>query len=244
MKRLTSILLALLMLVGMALAEETPDPAVGDWYGLFSDIDEVKMTMCADGTFLYGDMDGWWWKTDDGAYQLTYRELFDPTCPLENRPKELTQNMTMTLTDYGAELSEEGLYWVFMLTRDVEDLRRIPAARQDTPLEALQGTWTLERVTGASMLRMYQPELGERVPYCTIDGTTFQPGLGSYFATDESFELTFENGVLSGNIMVGGADLPLAVSFFRAEDGSMYATVRNTEVIGASTNVILLIPMD
>ena len=35
MKRLTSILLALLMLVGMALAEETPDDAVlGNWYGL------------------------------------------------------------------------------------------------------------------------------------------------------------------------------------------------------------------
>ena len=30
MKRLTSILLALLMLVGMALAEETPDAALGD----------------------------------------------------------------------------------------------------------------------------------------------------------------------------------------------------------------------
>ena len=35
MKRLTSILLALLMLVGMALAEETPDDTLmGNWYGL------------------------------------------------------------------------------------------------------------------------------------------------------------------------------------------------------------------
>lgn len=35
MKRLTSILLALLMLVGMALAEETPeDTLLGNWYGL------------------------------------------------------------------------------------------------------------------------------------------------------------------------------------------------------------------
>ena len=34
MKRLTSILLALLMLVGMALAEEKSDAALGDWYAL------------------------------------------------------------------------------------------------------------------------------------------------------------------------------------------------------------------
>lgn len=34
MKRLMSMMLALLMLVGMALAEETPDAALGDWYAL------------------------------------------------------------------------------------------------------------------------------------------------------------------------------------------------------------------
>ena len=37
MKRLTSILLALLMLVGMALAETSDDTLLGDWYGLWAD---------------------------------------------------------------------------------------------------------------------------------------------------------------------------------------------------------------
>lgn len=42
MKRLTSILLALLMLVGMALAEETPDAALGDWYALNTENEAIS----------------------------------------------------------------------------------------------------------------------------------------------------------------------------------------------------------
>ena len=51
MKRLTSILLALLMLVGMALAEETPDDAVlGNWYGLNAQT-IIRLTLKEDGEF-------------------------------------------------------------------------------------------------------------------------------------------------------------------------------------------------
>ena len=51
MKRLTSILLALLMLVGMALAEETPDdPLMGNWDGLNAQT-IIRLTMKEDGEF-------------------------------------------------------------------------------------------------------------------------------------------------------------------------------------------------
>ena len=46
MKRLTSILLALLMLVGMALAEEKSDAALGDWYALNTE-NEARSAMTA-----------------------------------------------------------------------------------------------------------------------------------------------------------------------------------------------------
>ena len=77
MKRLTSILLALLMLVGMALAEETPDAALGDWYALPSDETVLRLTLREDGTFFFGTegisgIEGKWRKTTDGEYNLAY----------------------------------------------------------------------------------------------------------------------------------------------------------------------------
>ena len=72
MKRLTSILLALLMLVGMALAEETPDAALGDWYALNVDGTTECLTLREDGTFCYDSREGTWRKTTDGEYWLTY----------------------------------------------------------------------------------------------------------------------------------------------------------------------------
>ena len=72
MKRLTSILLALLMLVGMALAEETPDAALGDWYALNTENEAICLTLREDGTFCYDSREGTWRKTTDGEYWLTY----------------------------------------------------------------------------------------------------------------------------------------------------------------------------
>ena len=72
MKRLTSILLALLMLVGMALAEETPDAALGDWYALNTENEAICLTLREDGTFCYDSREGTWCKTTDGEYWLTY----------------------------------------------------------------------------------------------------------------------------------------------------------------------------
>lgn len=51
MKRLMSMMLALLMLVGMALAEETPDDTLmGNWYGLNAQT-IIRLTMKEDGEF-------------------------------------------------------------------------------------------------------------------------------------------------------------------------------------------------
>ena len=72
MKRLTSILLALLMLIGMALAEETPDAALGDWYALNVDGTTECLTLREDGTFCYDSREGTWRKTTDGEYWLTF----------------------------------------------------------------------------------------------------------------------------------------------------------------------------
>ena len=78
MKRLTSILLALLMLVGMALAETSDDTLLGDWYGLWADTpfhlmlaenDEFQMSA---GDFSCA---GRWWQTEDGDYYLASPDM-------------------------------------------------------------------------------------------------------------------------------------------------------------------------
>lgn len=74
MKRLTSILLALLMLVGMALAEETPDDAVlGNWYGLNAQT-IIRLTLKEDGEFKlvvgYLSYTGSWQQTAESEYRL------------------------------------------------------------------------------------------------------------------------------------------------------------------------------
>ena len=71
MKRLTSILLALLMLMSLALAETPDDPAVGDWYALNTENETIRLTLREDGTFDYV-MDGTWRKNEDGEYLLSY----------------------------------------------------------------------------------------------------------------------------------------------------------------------------
>ena len=76
MKRLTSILLALLMLVGMALAEETPDDAVlGNWYGLNAQT-IIRLTLKEDGEFKlvvgYLSYTGSWQQTAEGGMYATF----------------------------------------------------------------------------------------------------------------------------------------------------------------------------
>ena len=124
MKRLTSILLALLMLVGMALAEETPDPILGDWYtadGL------ICFTFRADGTFTYV-IDGTWSKSEDGEYLLTYDDntqdllnLLDGTVDGEIPEADMTARLTtdgLVITCFGAPEGTE-----IYLLRDAVDFQ-------------------------------------------------------------------------------------------------------------------------
>lgn len=103
MKRLTSILLALLMLVGMALAEETPDAALGDWYALNTENEAICLTLREDGTFCYDSREGTWRKTTDGEYWLTYNS--------HNLPEVMERmvNSQAAEQDLTALLTENGL---------------------------------------------------------------------------------------------------------------------------------------
>lgn len=257
MKRLTSILLVLLMLVGMALAEETPDPILGDWYtadGL------ICFTFRADGTFTYV-IDGTWSKSEDGEYLLTYDDntqdllnLLDGTVDGEIPEADMTARLTtdgLVITCFGAPEGTE-----IYLLRDAVDFQTERTPRTDTPLEAFAGTWTMETMFLGSMQLTYTPEMGERQVFCTIDGLTLLPGAGlDAYPEGTSFPLTFEDGVLrttipmtvqmaSSSAVVQEIAVDYDLTFFQTADGSLYATLRLSSEPNNPETVFLLIPMD
>lgn len=259
MKRLTSILLALLMLVGMALAEETPDAALGDWYALNVDWTTECLTLREDGTFCYDSREGTWRKTTDGEYWLTFSRtgLLDVMASMVNS-QVAEQDMTALLTENGLDVyygsTAEGV--VAHMLRDAEELQNVRTPKTDTPLEAFAGTWTMETMFLGTMQLMYTPEMGERQVFCTIDGLTMFPGAGlESFPEGTSFPLTFEDGVLRTTIpltvqmaassaVVKEIEMDYYLTFFQTADGSLYATLRLSDVPDNPTTMFLLIPME
>lgn len=259
MKRLTSILLALLMLVGMALAEETPDAALGDWYALNVDGTTECLTLREDGTFCYDSREGTWRKTTDGEYWLTFSRtgLLDVMASMVNS-QVAEQDMTALLTENGLDVyygsTAEGV--VAHMVRDAEELQNVRTPKTDTPLEAFAGTWTMETMFLGTMQLMYTPEMGERQVFCTIDGLTMFPGAGlESFPEGTSFPLTFEDGVLRTTIpltvqmaassaVVKEIEMDYYLTFFQTADGSLYATLRLSDVPDNPTTMFLLIPME
>lgn len=259
MKRLTSILLALLMLVGMALAEETPDAALGDWYALNVDGTTECLTLREDGTFCYDSREGTWHKTTDGEYWLTFSRtgLLDVMASMVNS-QVAEQDMTALLTESGLDVfygsTAEGA--VVHMARDAEELRTERTPRTDTPLEAFAGTWTMETMFLGTMQLTYTPEMGERQVFCTIDGLTMFPGAGlESFPEGTSFLLTFEDGVLRTTIpltvqmaassaLVKEIVVDYDLTFFQTADGSMYATLRLNDVPDNPETMFLLVPKE
>lgn len=259
MKRLTSILLALLMLIGMALAEETPDAALGDWYALNVDGTTECLTLREDGTFCYDSREGTWRKTTDGEYWLTFSRtgLLDVMASMVNS-QVAEQDMTALLTENGLDVyygsTAEGV--VAHMVRDAEELQNVRTPKTDTPLEAFAGTWTMETMFLGTMQLMYTPEMGERQVFCTIDGLTMFPGAGlESFPEGTSFPLTFEDGVLRTTIpltvqmaassaVVKEIVVDYDLTFFQTADGSLYATLRLSDVPDNPTTMFLLIPME
>jgi len=259
MKRLTSILLALLMLIGMALAEETPDAALGDWYALNVDGTTECLTLREDGTFCYDSREGTWRKTTDGEYWLTFSRtgLLDVMASMVNS-QVAEQDMTALLTENGLDVyygsTAEGV--VAHMVRDAEELQNVRKPKTDTPLEAFAGTWTMETMFLGTMQLMYTPEMGERQVFCTIDGLTMFPGAGlESFPEGTSFPLTFEDGVLRTTIpltvqmaassaVVKEIVVDYDLTFFQTADGSLYATLRLSDVPDNPTTMFLLIPME
>lgn len=259
MKRLTSILLALLMLVGMALAEEKSDAALGDWYALNVDGTTECLTLREDGTFCYDSREGTWRKTTDGEYWLTFSRtgLLDVMASMVNS-QVAEQDMTALLTENGLDVyygsTAEGV--VAHMLRDAEELQNVRTPKTDTPLEAFAGTWTMETMFLGTMQLMYTPEMGERQVFCTIDGLTMFPGAGlESFPEGTSFPLTFEDGVLRTTIpltvqmaassaVVKEIVVDYDLTFFQTADGSLYATLRLSDVPDNPTTMFLLIPME
>lgn len=259
MKRLTSILLALLMLIGMALAEETPDAALGDWYALNVDGTTECLTLREDGTFCYDSREGTWRKTTDGEYWLTFSRtgLLDVMASMVNS-QVAEQDMTALLTENGLDVyygsTAEGV--VAHMVRDAEELQNVRKPKTDTPLEAFAGTWTMETMFLGTMQLMYTPEMGERQVFCTIDGLTMFPGAGlESFPEGTSFPLTFEDGVLRTTIpltvqmaassaVVKEIVVDYDLTFFQTADGSLYATLRLSDVPDNPTTMFLLVPME
>lgn len=251
MKRLTSILLALLMLVGMALAEETPeaDPALGDWYALNVDGMTECLTLREDGTFCYGSREGTWRKMTDGEYWLTFSRngLLDVMASMVNS-QIAEQDLTARLTETGFDVyygsTAEGV--VAHMVRDAEALQNVRTPKTDTPLEAFAGTWTMETVFAGAMQMTYTPDKGERLEFCTIDGLTLLPGaaLGN-FTEGTSYPMTLEDGKLHTTLtLLADAEGDFSLTFFQTEDSSMYANLEYNDGKNALKTTFLLVPME
>lgn len=261
MKRLMSILLALLMLVGMALAEETPDdPALGDWYALNTENGAIRLTLREDGTFDYV-MDGTWRKNEEGEYLLSYNnsapsllEPLDGIGDLEAPEADMTARLTETGLDVSYYGSPDGM--VIHMVRDAEALRTARTPLTDTPLEAFAGTWTVETLFGGVMQLTYTPDMGKQDAFCTIDGLTMFPGAGlGSFPEGKTYALTLEDGVLRTTIpltvqmaassaLVKEIVVDYDLTFFQTADGSLYATLRLNDVPDNPETMFLLVPME
>lgn len=251
MKRLMSMMLALLMLLGMALAEETPDEALGDWYALNVDGTTECLTLREDGTFCYDSREGTWRKMTDGEYWLTFSRngLLDVMASMVNS-QIAEQDLTALLTENGLDVyygnPAEGV--VAHMVRDAEKLQNVRTPKTDTPLEAFAGTWTMETVFAGAMQMTYTPDMGERQVFCTIDGLTMFPGAGlESFPEGTNFPLTFEDGVLHTTIpmqMTEEETLDFDLTFFQTADGSLYATLRLSDVPDNPETMFLLVPME
>ncbi len=251
MKRLTSILLALLMLVGMALAEETPDAALGDWYALNTENEAICLTLREDGTFCYDSREGTWRKTTYGEYWLTYNihdllEVMERMVNSQAAEQDLTALLTETGFDVYYGSTAKGA--VVHMVRDVTELQNARTPKTDTLLEDFAGTWTMESMTLGAMQLTYTPDMGERQVFCTIDGLTMFPGAGlESFPEGTNFPLTFEDGVLHTTIpmqMTEEETLDFDLTFFQTADGSLYATLRLSDVPDNPTTMFLLVPME
>ena len=251
MKRLTSILLALLMLVGMALAEETPeaDPALGDWYALNTENAAIRLTLREDGTFCYDSREGTWRKTTDGEYWLTYNSHDLPEV-MERmvNSQAAEQDLTALLTENGLDVyygsTAKGV--VAHMVRDAEELQNVRTPKTDTPLEAFAGTWTMETVFTGAMQMTYTPGKGERLAFCTIDGLTLLPGaaLGN-FTEETSYPMTLEDGKLHTTLtLLADAEGDFSLTFFQTEDSSMYANLEYNDGKNALKTTFLLVPME
>lgn len=252
MKRLMSMMLALLMLFGMALAEETPeaDPALGDWYALNTENEAICLTLREDGTFDYV-MDGTWCKNEEGEYLLSYNnsapsllELLDGIGDLEAPEADMTARLTETGLDVSYYGSPDGM--VIHMVRDAEALRTARTPLTDTPLEAFAGTWTVETLFGGVMQLTYTPDMGERQVFCTIDGLTLLPGaaLGN-FTEGTSYPMTLEDGKLHTTLtLLADAEGDFSLTFFQTEDSSMYANLEYNDGKNALKTTFLLVPME
>ena len=251
MKRLMSMVLALMMLVGMALAEETPDAALGDWYALNTENEAICLTLREDGTFCYDSREGTWRKMTDGEYWLTFSRngLLDVMASMVNS-QIAEQDLTALLTETGFDVyyGSTAKGTVVHMVRDVTELQNARTPKTDTPLEAFAGTWTMETVFAGAMEMTYTPDKGERQVFCTIDGLTLLPGAGlESFPEGTSFPLTFEDGVLHTTIpmqMTEEETLDFDMTFFQTADGSLYATLRLNDVLDNPTTMFLLVPME
>lgn len=249
MKQLTSILLALLMLIGMALAE-TPeaDPALGDWYALNVDGTTECLTLREDGTFCYSSREGTWRKTTDGEYWLTYNshelpEVMERMLNSQIAEQDLTALLTETGLDVYYGSTAKGV--VAHMVRDAEELQNVRTPKTDTPLEAFAGTWTMETVFTGAMEMTYTTDKGERLAFCTIDGLTMLPGaaLGN-FTEGTSYPMTLEDGVLHTTLtLLADAEGDFSLTFFQTEDSSMYANLEYNDGKNALKTTFLLVPM-
>lgn len=238
MKRLTSILMALLLMMSLALAESPDDTLLGDWYGLWADT-PFHLTLAENDEFQLsaGDFScaGRWWQTEDGEYCLASPDM---------------------IGDMLLRETESGLAFRFKQTDDMEillarsmDVWTTPlVVRTDTPLEAFQGTWAVESASLGSerMLNLEPDEDGTPKMLCMVAGTEITLHQNQENAQDITASAAWENGTLRTGVLSGMGEQgeEAIITIFQTEDGSMYATLEISVADVSGTLTLTLIPMD
>ena len=238
MKRLTSILLALLMLVGMALAETSDDTLLGDWYGLWADTpfhlmlaenDEFQMSA---GDFSCA---GRWWQTEDGDYYLASPDMIGG----------------MLLRETGSGLAfrfKQMEDMEILLARSMDEWTTPLVVRTDMPLEAFQGTWAVESARNGSerILNLEPDEDGMPQMLCTVAGTEITLHPNQENAPDITATATWENGTLRTGTLSGWGEQgeKVIITIFQTEDGGMYATLEISVADMSGTLTLTLVPVE
>lgn len=214
MKRLTAIILTLLMLLTAALAETVTPEVVETWYGnVFGQV--VTLTLLDDGSY---DQSGAWNDSNVWSNSGTWAKDADGNLLLDRS----RMPMVLQKTDDGLLATLNGTETVqFLMTSEPDASSLAADIRHDATLDDLQGEWEA-RACFVQSLCLPAGTMDGPTRRLTISGTelTYYETPIQEYLQGGTIPLTFEDGVLHTESGVDGE----AMWFALLEDGRLLYT--------------------